>query len=158
MCLKKDRIERGKIMEYKAMDHGVNIVTLQKNTQVYAMTCAWVMQVDYDKIVLLMGAQSQTGQQIQEGDILGISILNQEQMELATRVGETHSREIEKLQNISTMNLNGAIVLADSNRVLRVRVSQILHLEGIETDKLIYATITEGQDLQQKPFLHMSDF
>ena len=140
------------------MDHGVNIVTLQKNTRVYAMTCAWAMQVDYDKIVLLIGSQSQTGQQIQEGDVLGISILNQDQMEVATRIGETHSVEIEKLQHISTMDLNGAIVLRDSNRVLRVKVSQVLRLKGIESDKLIYATITEGQDLHQKPFLHMSDF
>ncbi|MCM1259571.1 MAG: flavin reductase [Prevotella sp.] len=145
-------------MEYKAMDHGVNIVTIQKNMHLYAMTCAWAMQVDYDKIILLIGAQSQTGQQIQEGDVLGVSILNQEQIKVAVKVGETHSTEIEKLQGIATMNLNGAIVLTDSNRVLRVKVSQILHLEGIETDKLIYATITEGQELRQKPFLHMSDF
>lgn len=145
-------------MKYQAMDHGVNIVTLRKNTFVYAMTCAWAMQVDDDKIVLLIGAQSQTGQQIQEGDVLGISILNQEQMKLAARIGETHSMEVEKLQNTATMDINGAVVLADSNRVLSVKVSQILHLEGIEADKLIYATITEGKNLQQKPFLHMSDF
>ena len=30
-------------MKYQAMDHGVNIVTLRKNTFVYAMTCAWAM-------------------------------------------------------------------------------------------------------------------
>lgn len=140
------------------MDHGVNIVTLQKDTNVYAMTCAWAMQVDYDKIVLLIGSQSQTGNLIQEGDALGISILNQDQIEVATFIGQTHSKEIEKLKNISTINLNGAVVLADSNRVLKVEVSQILHLKGIESDKLIYATIIAGQDLKQKPFLHMSDF
>lgn len=145
-------------MEYKAMDHGVNIVTLQKDTNLYAMTCAWAMQVDYDKIVLLIGSQSQTGQVIQEGDALGISILNQDQMEVATLIGNTHSKEIDKLQNISTIDLNGVVVLADSNRVLKVVVSQVLHLEGIETDYLIYATITAGQELNQKPFLHMSDF
>ena len=30
-------------MKYKAFDHGVNIITLEKKNQKMAMTCAWAM-------------------------------------------------------------------------------------------------------------------
>ncbi|MEI3526738.1 MAG: hypothetical protein V8R15_01340 [Bacilli bacterium] len=53
-------------MKYKAFDHGVNIITLEKNYQKMAMTCAWAMQVDYDKILCLLGSQSVTGNTIKK--------------------------------------------------------------------------------------------
>ena len=61
---------------YKAFDHGVNIITLEKNHQKMAMTCAWAMQVDYDKILCLLGSQSITGNTIKKGDYIGISAVS----------------------------------------------------------------------------------
>lgn len=70
-------------MKYKAFDHGVNIITLEKNHQKMAMTCAWAMQVDYDKILCLLGSQSVTGNTIKKGDYIGISVLGISQKEIA---------------------------------------------------------------------------
>jgi len=45
-------------MGFNAFHYGVNAVCFQKNERKYGMICSWATQVDYDRIVLLLGAQS----------------------------------------------------------------------------------------------------
>ena len=59
-------------MGFKALDYSVSVIAIKKKEELLGMTCAWAMQVDYDKMVCLLGVQSQTGKALEVGDILGI--------------------------------------------------------------------------------------
>ena len=48
-------------MALNAFHYGVNAVCLEKAGRKYGMICSWATQVDYDKTVLLLGAQSVSG-------------------------------------------------------------------------------------------------
>ena len=61
-------------MSTKLVISGANVVAYQKERN-YAMTCAWAMQADYDKILMLLGSESETGNNLQVGDIIGVSAL-----------------------------------------------------------------------------------
>lgn len=37
------------------------------------MICVWAMQADYNKILMLLGVQSVTVENIPKGDIIGVS-------------------------------------------------------------------------------------
>ena len=52
----------------KIIDHGVHVIAYIKNNKKYAMTCAWSMLCDYDKILMLLGSQSVTGKNLKKGD------------------------------------------------------------------------------------------
>ena len=45
-------------MGFKALDYSVSVIAIKKKEELLGMTCAWAMQVDYDKMVCLLGAQS----------------------------------------------------------------------------------------------------
>ena len=87
-------------MGFKAVDHSVNVIAFEKQGKKYAMTCAWAMMVDYDKLVCLIGAQSVTGKNICKNDFIGVSALNKKQKDIAERLGETHSDETDKLKDL----------------------------------------------------------
>jgi hypothetical protein len=42
----------------RVFNYGANAVCFRKNNHNYGMICSWATQVDYDKIVMLIGAQS----------------------------------------------------------------------------------------------------
>ena len=67
---------------------GVNIVALEKNDHKYGMTCAWMTQIDEDKLIMLIGSQSETVKHIEEGDFIGISALSELQVDIAKRFGK----------------------------------------------------------------------
>ena len=145
-------------MKYKAFDHGVNIITLEKNHQKMAMTCAWAMQVDYDKILCLLGSQSVTGNTIKKGDYIGISVLGISQKEIAEAIGDCHSNEVDKFATYHFENYLDVMVLKDSPIVLKCRVPDVISLEGIEEDHLIYAQIISSLEQKKERYLHMSDY
>ena len=120
------------------------------------MTCAWAMQVDYDKVMLLLGQQSVTGQKIMPGDIIGVSALSQHQKEIALKLGDEHSDEVDKLEGIQHLEKDGAIYILNAARLMKVEVIEILHPKGIEEDNLIYGKIVEKIETIF-PFLNMSD-
>ena len=47
---------------------GVNVVAYEKDGNKYGMSCAWATHVDYYVILLLIGSQSDTGNNLKIGD------------------------------------------------------------------------------------------
>ena len=90
---------------------GANVVAFQKNNKKYGMTCAWAMQVDYDKIMMLLGSQSVTGKMISKNDIIGVSALSESQEKIANNFGDGHSNERDKFINIDYALDDGAILI-----------------------------------------------
>ena len=144
-------------MSFQAFNHSVNVIAFTKANKKYGMTCAWAMQVDYDKVVMLLGSQSVTGKALEKGDIVGVSALSKNQMSVALALGEAHSDEVDKFKDIETLHEDGAILIKDSARLMKAKVIDILHLEGIEVDNLVYLQILSSSE-NNNDFLNMTDF
>lgn len=144
-------------MGFKAMDYSVTIVAYEKEQMKRGMCCAWAMQVDYDKLVCMLGSQSDTGKALQKGDIVGVSVLSKEQKSIAIHFGEHHSDSFDKFDSIKIEQNQGAILIPQATRQLVCRVIDVLHLEKIEEDNLLYLEIIDSQEYGDS-FLHYSEF
>lgn len=144
-------------MSFRAFNYGANCVAYKKNNHLYGMTCAWAMQVDYDKVLLLLGAQSVTGKNISKKDLIGVSALAFDQQVLATRFGEGHSDIEYKFTDVDFEQKDSAIIINGASRKMVVEVIDILKPEGIKEDNLIYGKIKEFYE-EDKPFLDYKVF
>ena len=140
-------------MSLHAFNYGVNIVALSKNNHNYGMTCSWAMQVDYDKVCLLLGEQSITGKMIKKGDKVGVSSLNSNQVEIAKIFGEGHSDKIDKFYNINFKASDQAITINEARVRMIVEVIDVLKLKGIENDNLVYGKIISVEKEKDTHFL-----
>lgn len=128
-------------MELTAFNYGANAVSFIKNERKYGMICAWAMQADYDKILMLLGTQSITGKNICKGDIIGVSALNENQQDIIKSLGENHSDDTDKFSNIKYTINDSAILIDGATNCMVVEVIDVLHLEGIEQDNLVYGLV-----------------
>jgi flavin reductase (DIM6/NTAB) family NADH-FMN oxidoreductase RutF len=128
-------------VELTAFNYGANAVSFIKNERKYGMICAWAMQADYDKILMLLGTQSITGKNICKGDIIGVSALNENQQDIIKSLGENHSDDTDKFSNIKYTINDSAILIDGAINCMVVEVIDILHLEGIEQDNLVYGLV-----------------
>ena len=126
---------------FRAFHYGANAVCFQKNGRKYGMICSWATQVDYDKIVMLLGAQSATGKNISTGDIIGVSVLSKDQANVMNTLGNNHSDEVDKFRDLGYTLMDSALFINNASVCLMVEVIDILHLEGIEEDNLVYGKI-----------------
>ena len=137
-------------------DYSVSVIALKKDNIKYGMTCAWFMPVDYDKLVCLLGTQSKTGHAMKKGDIIGVSVLNKNQVDVANALGDKHSDEIDKFEGLNYEVKDTAILINNASRKMVCKVIDVLHLEGIEVDNLIYLNILSTEESEDN-FLHYSD-
>ena len=128
-------------MGFRAFDHCVSVIAYQKDGRKYGMTCAWAMQVDYDKLVCLIGSQSDTGRQIKEGQEIGVSVLAKHQKAIAEHFGEEHSSSFDKFEGVTYTEKESALLIPNSARAMVCQVIEVLHLKGIEEDQLVYTAL-----------------
>jgi flavin reductase (DIM6/NTAB) family NADH-FMN oxidoreductase RutF len=126
---------------FRAFNYGANAVCLRKNHRKYGMICSWATQVDYDKIVMLIGAQSVTGKNISKGDIIGVSVLSRHQEDVMNTLGDNHSDEVDIFKDLDYTLIDSAILINNASINMVVEVIDILHLPGIEEDHLVYGLI-----------------
>lgn len=137
---------------------GVNAIGYRKNNINYVMACAWATHVDFDKVVLLLGEQSETGNNLKEGDVFGVSGLSLEQKDIAFKIGDNHSSKINKIDGVEVEYNQDAILIKEAKTKLVCRVIKVIHLERIEMDNLIYAEIISKTKDDNKKFLSMDEF
>lgn len=133
-------------MSYHALALGANVVTLAKDGRFCAMTCAWATTVDYDKIVLLIGSQSETGNMMAKGDVIGVSALAESQGSIAEKIGSVHSLTVDKKSLAQFEQLEGAFVVRDAKTQNKCIVVEDIRLPGLEEDHLIYARIVAHRE------------
>ena len=137
-------------------DYNVSVIAYSKNENKYGMTCAWFMPADYDKMLCLLGTQSVTGHNIKKGDIIGMSILSSNQADVANKMGDKHSNEVDKFIGLDYEIKDSAILINNASRKMVCKVIDVLHLEGIEVDNLLYLNIVSTEENEDN-FLHYSD-
>ena len=102
-------------MNFDAFNYGANAVCFMKNGHKYGMICAWAMQVDFDRVLMIFGTQSVTGKNIAKGDIIGVSVLSTKQKDVVKALGYTHSDETDKFENLDYTIEGSAILINDAS-------------------------------------------
>ena len=143
-------------MSDSLVNNGVNIIGLKKNNINYMMTCAWVNQVGYDELTILIGSQSETGKQIEVCSLIGVSSLTKSSKDLASFIGNNHSSEVNKFSNQCYLNKD-AILIKEARVNMLCQVIDILHLKGIEEDSLIYVKVIDKKFNSNEKFLSMDE-
>ena len=104
-------------------DYSVSVIALKKNERKYGMTCAWFMPVDYDKLVCLLGTQSQTGHAIEKGDIIGVSVLNKSKEQIVLLI-ETNKKRLDNLiELIKKKDSNAFITIKETRTIINGYIS-----------------------------------
>ncbi len=143
-------------MSFKAFDYSIAMICYEKNNVKYGMSCAWAMQVDYDKLVCLLGEQSDTGNNLVKGDIVGISTASRNQKKEVLQLGDKHSTKSSKFAGLKLEKKGSAILISDAAREMVCEVLDVLHLPGIEVDNLLYVKVLESKE-NNDDFLHYSE-
>jgi flavin reductase (DIM6/NTAB) family NADH-FMN oxidoreductase RutF len=136
---------------------GVNVIAYEKDGNKYGMSCAWTTHVDYDVVLLLIGSQSDTGNNLKIGDRVGISALAKGQEDIAIHFGEKHSKSFNKFEKYKLLNDGGALLIPNSHTRMVGEVINILHPTTSPEDNMIEVKIlkTDGDDNLE--FLGMPD-
>lgn len=137
--------------------NGANVILKQDNDKLYGMTCAWASQVDYSKALLLIGSQSETGRNLKKGDLVSISGLASDQKDIAIKIGTNHS-SMGKFKDIDFDIFDGVKVIKGAKTYMKCKIIDIMHLERIEEDSLIYLDIIKFEDHLDKEFISYKEF
>jgi flavin reductase (DIM6/NTAB) family NADH-FMN oxidoreductase RutF len=140
-------------MTLHAFNSGCNIIGIQKNDRRYGMCCAWAQMIDYDKLTMLLGAQSITAQSLAVGDILGVSALSKGQEPIAITFGSGHSDVLDKWTGIPYRKEGTALLVEGAKTQMVCRVRDILHLSGIENDSLLVLEVLSYDQSTGSAFL-----
>ncbi len=138
---------------------GVNVVAYEKDGKKYGMSCAWGTHIDYDSILLLIGSQSDTGNNLKIGDRVGVSALAKGQEDIAIHFGEKHSKSFNKFGKYELLNDEGALLVPNSHTQMVCEVLNILHPTTSPEDNMIEFKVlkTSGDDnleFLSMPYMH----
>lgn len=146
-------------MECNAFVSGANVVIAQIGDKKLGMTCAWAMMADYDKALMLIGSQSDTGNSLKAGMIIGISGLASDQKDIALHFGKegSHSLAENKFVGEKIEKLGDAYVISGAKTMSEAKVIKVLRLPDDADDNLVYVQIISFQDDSSKDFVLLKD-
>ena len=134
----------------KAFRCGANVLAYEKNNKKYGMTCAWAMMVDYGKVMMLIGGQSETGNNLEVGDLVGISALAIGQEAVSRAMGMSHSSKVDKFANVKYHQEQNAILIDNAKVAMFAKVLKIENLDG---DHLITFEVIKHQENESADYL-----
>ena len=137
-------------MTLQAFRCGANILAYKKDNKKYGMTCAWAMMVDYGKVMMLIGGQSETGNNIKICDIVGISALSEGQHKVASLFGMNHSSQVDKFESVNYIEDDSAIVIKGAKVQMVAKVIEIKNLDG---DHLITFEVLHHTEIKDANYL-----
>lgn len=127
----------------RAFRAGANVLGYRKDNVNYLMTCAWAMMVDFDKIAMLIGSQSVTGNNLEIGMEVGVSALSTHQQVIARIIGTTHSDEVNKLENIKYIQEGNMLLIENAKVLMKCNVYDIKNLDG---DYLVFLNVNDFEE------------
>lgn len=137
-------------MSLKAFRCGANVLAYKKNDKLFGMVCAWAMMVDYGKIMMLIGGQSETGNNLEIGDIVGVSALACGQERISRIIGMNHSSKINKFETVDHYFDDTALLIKDAKVIMKAKVIDIVNMDG---DHLITFEVLDYKDDSEKDYL-----
>lgn len=143
-------------MSLRAFNQGCNVIAFTKDDKKYGMVCAWATMIDYDKIGMLIGSQSVTGKMIKNGDIVGVSALAEGQKDIAIKLGENHSDEVDKFDGIDLLSSGSALYVKGSKVKMACQVLRIVTLID-RSDRFVILKVTDYKSNKDVKFLTLDD-
>ena len=137
-------------MNLRAFRCGANVLAYEKDNKKYGMTCAWAMMVDYSKVMMLVGGQSETGNNLEVGDLVGISALATGQEKVSRTMGMQHSSKVNKFESVIYRQEKSALIIKDAKVEMLAKVVKIENLDG---DHLITFEVTNFQENKDVDYL-----
>lgn len=139
-----------------ALRMGNNVIAYIKGGTRYGMTCAWATMIDYERLGMLLGSQSVTGNNLEVGDVVGVSALAKGQKEISLQIGSDHSDKVDKLENVPILLEKSAILVQNAKVQMVCEVEKILHLTD-ESDRFVILKITSSKVDKNKEFLPLEE-
>ena len=126
--------------------HGVNVVCAQHNGKHGGLTVAWATQVATECILICVGKQSATRELILNSGVFGLSVLAQEQADIARAFGKRSSRDVNKFEGVGWHTAEtGSPLLDDCAMTLDCRVTAV---HDHDDSKLIIGRIVVAEQLR----------
>ena len=137
-------------MGLQAFRCGANVVAYIKDNKKYGMTCAWAMMVDYGKVMMLIGGQSETGNNLSVGDKVGISALACGQEAISRIMGMHHSSKVDKFADVD-YDQDGEVIIINGAKVQMK--ATVLKIENLDGDHLITFEVNSFTEDSNKEYL-----
>jgi flavin reductase (DIM6/NTAB) family NADH-FMN oxidoreductase RutF len=140
---------------FKALVHGVYVVTTRLGEKVNGMTAAWLAQVSLNPLLVMVSiAPSRYSHTlIKESGIFAINVLTGEQVELAKRFGYKSGRKVDKFAGLDYLAAgSGAPVLPQAYAYLDLK---LVHTYTAGDHTLFVGEVTEAKILhpQSQPLI-----
>ena len=133
--------------------NSVSIIAIEKNEKFYSMACAWATQIDYDRLIMCIGSQSDTGNVLNVGDMVGISVLSSSQQDIADKIGSKHSLDVDKRTLVDFDPCKNTYLIKGSKTKIIGKVIYIDHYKEAIKDKIVQIRVIEGSIDESSEFL-----
>ena len=140
-----------------ALTHGVYLVGTNVNCVQNLMTAAWVTQISSKALLVAVGRSHYTAELIRQSGHFSLSVLSQEQREIARSCGTVSGRKANKLEGLCvTPSADGDPLLAGAVAHFACRV---IHTAEVLDHVLFCAEIADAQLLEGTPLsYHAKEF
>jgi flavin reductase (DIM6/NTAB) family NADH-FMN oxidoreductase RutF len=129
------------------LTHGVYIVCAQHEERKGGLAVAWATQVATNRILICVGKQSTTRELILASKAFGLSVLTQEQVDVARAFGRQSSRDVNKFESVGYHTAEtGSPLLDDCAATFDCRVVAV-HDE--DSKKLIIGQIAAAERVKE---------
>ncbi len=111
----------------KGITHGVYIITVRTKERINGMTAAWVSQVSFKPLLLMVSIAPQrfTHNLIKEAGFFAINSLDKDMQNLAAVFGFKSGRKVDKFQNVPYFNApNGSPIIEGSIAFFECKVKE----------------------------------
>ena len=130
-------------LRHDMLAHGVNVVCAQHEGKRGGLAVAWATQLGTDCILICVGKQSATRELILDSQAFGLSVLGQEQVDVARSFGRRSSRKVDKFEGVGYHTAKtGSPLLDDCAFALDCQV-EVVHDFG--TEKLIIGRVVAAE-------------
>jgi flavin reductase (DIM6/NTAB) family NADH-FMN oxidoreductase RutF len=130
-------------LRHDMLTHGVNVVCAAHQGKRGGLAVAWATQVGVDRILICVGAQSATRELILASRAFGLSVLTDDQLDVARSFGTRSGRKVDKLAGFGYHTAEtGSPLLDDCAAALDCRV---IAVHDLDKEKLIIGHIVRAE-------------
>ncbi len=137
--------------------HGVYIVSAQYEGKRGGLAVSWATQVARGHLLICVGKQSATRELILASKAFGLSMLTQEQLDIARVFGAQSSRKVDKFKDVAYHTGETGSPLLDA--CAATFDCKVVNVYDYESKKLIVGQIVAIERLQEKdePFIYKEE-
>lgn len=144
-------------LRHDMLAHGVNVVCAQHDGKRGGLAVAWGTQLGTDRVLICVGSQSATRELILSSGAFGLSILRDDQRDVARAFGTRSSRDVDKLSEVAHHTAQtGSPLLDDCAIALDCSVDAV-HESGHAKLIIGRIVVAERRSEQYEPLIYRQE-